>query len=94
MTANAELTALERQNVLLVPNRAIIIDRQAGKHYVNRVDGDSITKVEVTVGLRDGSYTEITSGLQEGDQVSIAENEGPGFDFTQGPPPEAHRFNQ
>jgi HlyD family secretion protein len=75
MTANAELTTAERKDVLLVPNRAIIADRQANKYYVNKVDGETITKVEVTIGLRDSIHTEITSGLGSGDKISIAEEE-------------------
>jgi HlyD family secretion protein len=71
MTANADLITSERDGVLLVANRAITIDRDETKYYVYRVDGETITKAEVTVGLRDGSYTEITSGLQEGDSVVI-----------------------
>jgi HlyD family secretion protein len=73
MTANATLTTDERQNVLLVPNRAIAVDRQTNKYTVKRVDGDKTTETEVTIGLRDSDFTQITSGLQEGDQVSIAE---------------------
>jgi HlyD family secretion protein len=88
MTANAELTAQGRTDVLLVPNRAVIADRQENKYYVNRVDGESLTKTEVTIGLRDSRYTEITSGLTEGDQVSTRETEEPGIDFGQGPPEE------
>jgi multidrug efflux pump subunit AcrA (membrane-fusion protein) len=73
MTANATLTTDERQDVLLIPNRAITADRQTNKYSVKRVDGKETENVEVTIGLRDGQYTEVTSGLQEGDRVSIAE---------------------
>ena len=88
MTANAELTAANRTNVLLVPNRAIIADRQENKYFVNRVDGEELVKTEVTIGLRDSRYTEITGGLEAGDQVSTQETEEPGLDFGQGPPEE------
>jgi len=71
MTANAELITSERDGVLLVANRAITVDRQESKYYVHRVDGETISKIEVTIGLRDASYTEIKSGLQEGDSVVI-----------------------
>jgi HlyD family secretion protein len=71
MTANAQLITAQHDQVLLVPNRAITADRQAGKYYVYRVDGDAVTKVEVTIGLRDDSYTEIRSGLSEGDKVAL-----------------------
>ncbi len=85
MTANAELVTASRENVLLVPNRAITADRQAGKYYVNLVQGDTVVKTEVTIGLRDNKYTEITSGLKDGDELFIGEVSEV-LDFTQGPP--------
>lgn len=88
MTANAELMAKGRANVLLIPNRAIIADRQTGTYYVNQVVGDELIKTKVTIGLRDSRYTEITGGLAEGDRVSTLETQGGGLDFGQGPPEE------
>lgn len=78
MTADADLITAERTGVLLVPSQAITADREAGKYTVNLVstapDGRrTITKTEVTIGLKDGDNTEITSGLREGDQVLIGE---------------------
>jgi hypothetical protein len=35
------------------------------------VDGDTVTKVGITIGLRDDSYTEIRGGLSEGDTVAL-----------------------
>lgn len=87
MTANAELITANRENVLLVPNRTITADREAGKYYVNLVEGDSIAKTEVTIGLRDKDFTEITGGLEEGDELFIGDvEEGFMFDPRQGPP--------
>jgi len=94
MTANAELTTIEQENVLLVPNWAIVADRATGTYYVNRVDGESLTRVEVTIGVRDARYTEITSGLKEGERVSTAQAVDDSLDFTQGPPSGAHRIDQ
>jgi HlyD family secretion protein len=73
MTANADLVTAERTNVLLVPNRAISADRETGTYYVNRVQGNETSRVDVTIGLRDSQYTEIKDGLREGDEVSLAE---------------------
>ena len=53
MTANASLVTVEKQDVLLVPNRAITPDRAAGKYYVTLADGDNQEQVEVSIGLRD-----------------------------------------
>lgn len=76
MTADASLETARREDVLLAPNRAIIVERETGRYFVNVVetgaDGAERTRqVEVTIGLRDDRYTEITSGLAEGDRVRI-----------------------
>lgn len=80
MTANAQLITAERSDVLLVPNRAITVDRQAAKYYVYRMDGDGPAKTEVTIGLRDGDYTEVRSGLSAGERVVLNYEES-GFPF-------------
>ncbi len=74
MTANANLITAEKEDVLLVPNAAIIADRGAGTYSVNLVTAEGVQSVDVTIGLRDDDYTEITSGLQEGDQILIGTN--------------------
>ncbi len=76
MTANAELLTSNREGVLLVPNAAINADRTAGTYSVNLVTIDAdgaqtIKEAPVTIGLRDSQFTQITSGLQEGDQVLV-----------------------
>jgi HlyD family secretion protein len=76
MTADARLLTSRREDVLLVPNRAITADREEGKFYVNLVETgpegeETVRRVEVTIGLRDDQYTQITSGLSEGDKVRI-----------------------
>jgi HlyD family secretion protein len=82
MTANAELVTARREGVLLVPNAAIVADRQAGTYAVNLVSTDAdgsptVAAVQVTVGLRDSQYTQITSGLSEGDEVALGELRAP-----------------
>lgn len=77
LTANAQLLIAEREDVLLVPNRAIRADRQSGRFYVDRIvpgtEEPQVEEVEVTIGLRDDQYTQITSGLEEGDEVRIGQ---------------------
>jgi multidrug efflux pump subunit AcrA (membrane-fusion protein) len=78
MTANADLVTSNLEEVVLVPNAAITPDRENGTFSVNLVlteaDGTTIVQpVEVTVGLRDSRYSEITSGLVEGDVVALGE---------------------
>ena len=77
MTANANLVTANRDNVLLVPNSAIRLDRDTGVYSVNQVTGRDetggvvVTAVNVTIGLSDNQYTQISSGLNEGDEVVL-----------------------
>jgi HlyD family secretion protein len=82
MTANADLLTANRENVLLVPNAAIHPDRVNGTYSVNVVHTDAGGNVEtlpvvVAVGSRDGQYTQIVSGLVEGDEVLLGELSAP-----------------
>lgn len=87
MTADAALVTAEKQDVLLVPNAAVQIDRANGTYSVNRLLADGATEVvTITVGLRDDEYTEVTGGLSAGDQVMLGgapvvdlQSQGPGF---------------
>jgi HlyD family secretion protein len=93
MTANARLLTDSFEDVLLVPNEAIIVDRSRGTYSVNLVttnaDGTrAVTETPITIGLRDGRYTQITSGLQEGDELLVG-NLPPVFQF--GPPEDGER---
>jgi HlyD family secretion protein len=82
LTANADVITAEHDAVLLVPNAAITADRQAGTYTVKRVTGEKdgrpvVEEVQVTIGLRDGNFTEVTSGLAEGDQVLVGQLKAP-----------------
>jgi HlyD family secretion protein len=78
MTADADLITAAREGVLLVPSQAVTANRTAGTYTVNLVgtgpDGArTFTETEVTIGLKDDGNTQITSGLNEGDQVLVGE---------------------
>lgn len=70
MAANLIITSLSRNNVLLVPNRAL---ETIGLHkYVTLLQPDgSSEKVQVETGLTNPDQTEIISGLNEGDKISL-----------------------
>jgi len=40
-----------------------------GMTTVMKVNGDTVARVEITSGIRDGGWVEIVSGLSEGDQI-------------------------
>ncbi len=73
MTANAEIILDEHKNVLTVPENAVIYDNQkkASVEIPDKSQKEGRRKVPVTVGLSNGSVTELLSGLKEGDQVVL-----------------------
>ena len=73
MTANAEILLDEHKGVLTVPENAVIYDNQkkASVEIPDKSQKEGKRKVSVTVGLSNGSVTEILGGLKEGDQVVL-----------------------
>ena len=75
MTANMTINVQEKDHVLAVPLRAIIIDSATGKKTI-RIVTNTKTKaykeVPVTTGLEgDGGIVEVTSGISEGDEFVV-----------------------
>ena len=72
MSADAELILEEHEDILVIPEGAIIYEDE--KTYVN-VQDDSIPegmrKIEITKGISDGLRTEVLSGLEEGQVVVL-----------------------
>jgi RND family efflux transporter MFP subunit len=74
MTASAAIETRQLKDVVVVPNRAIQIDRAGSEPviFVEKVDDQGqTTRVEVELGSRNGKVTEVVAGLKEGDQVII-----------------------
>jgi len=73
MTANAEILLDEHKGVLTVPENAVTYDnmKNASVQVPDKSKKDGTRKVDVKVGLSNGSVTEIVSGLKEGDQVVL-----------------------
>ena len=73
MTANVKIQVAEAQNALLVPSMAL--QKVSGLYQVLVVDSrnpqGSPVSAPVEVGLSDGTYTQITKGLNEGDRVVV-----------------------
>ncbi|MFQ5435058.1 MAG: hypothetical protein ACE5FD_09295 [Anaerolineae bacterium] len=81
MSANASIVVEEIDNVLIVPNWAIRLDRDTGKAFVNVKQAEgTVMEVEVETGLRNEQFSEVTSGLQAGDVVALT-NEREGINF-------------
>lgn len=69
MTANVSIIVDKRENVLLVPNRAL--RTQGGQRVVQLQTPVGVAQTPVTIGLQGDAQTEILSGVKEGDVVVI-----------------------
>lgn len=81
MTATAAIETERLEEALVVPNQAVQIERRPDgvTIYVEKLDEqDNLMRVEVELGLRNGSVTEITAGLEAGDRVIIRSQPGVG----------------
>lgn len=75
MTANLEIITAQKNNVLLVPNTALLPKGNA--HIVQVVDIDGKTRdVQVETGLSDGVSTEIINGVSEGARIVALPSSG------------------
>ena len=73
MTANAEILLDEHKGVLTVPENAVMYDKdkKASVEIPDKSQKEGKRKIPVTVGLSNGSVTEIMAGLKDGDQVVL-----------------------
>jgi RND family efflux transporter MFP subunit len=67
MTGDVEFIIKEKNNVLAVPSD--FIKKEQGKKYVNVKDKNKRYKTFITAGVTIDDFTEIKSGLKEGDVV-------------------------
>ncbi len=76
MSANSDVITEVRDNVLIVPNWTIRIDRQTGKSYVYVKRGDNVEEIEIVTGLRNANESEVVSGLKEGEVLVVPQKSG------------------
>jgi HlyD family secretion protein len=73
MSANAEIILEEKKNVLLVPEAAVVYDRQ--RRTFLEVPDSAVEKgrrqVAASLGISNGVKTELISGLKEGETVVL-----------------------
>jgi len=74
MTAEVDIVVDSAGDALLVPSRAIEVDREAGRYYVIRQKALGATeRLEVQIGMRDQVNTQILEGVEEGDKLVLPE---------------------
>lgn len=73
MTANAEVILEEHHNVLIIPESALIYDKdkKASVEVPDTKAKDGKRKVLITVGISNGAKTELLSGLKKDDKVVL-----------------------
>ena len=72
MTANAAIVVQKVEDVLVVPNWAIRIDRETGRAYVEEISANGdVGEVEVELGMRNERVSQVISGVEEGDTLVV-----------------------
>ena len=73
MTSNAEIVLEEHKGTLIVPERAVIYDA-SHRAFAERVQPDSKTgreRVPITIGVSNGTRTQVVKGLAAGDRIIL-----------------------
>ncbi|MEI8189536.1 MAG: efflux RND transporter periplasmic adaptor subunit [candidate division NC10 bacterium] len=73
MTANTIITVAKREKVLAIPNQAV--RREDGDRVVFIREEDRLVRRSVKTGWKDKAYTELLSGLKEGERIVLGEVE-------------------
>lgn len=74
MTADATIETERLEHVVVVPNRAVSIDRSSGEPvaYVEKVGDDGrAVRTDIELGLRSETVSQVLDGLEAGDQIVI-----------------------
>jgi len=72
VNVDVRILVQEKNSVLAVPRATVRTEH--GKHYVLVLDGDSLRRREVQLGMANSTTYEILSGVAEGDQVALSSN--------------------
>lgn len=73
MFADITLKTAVSANGLAVPSEALIQEGEG--YYVYVISGDTAEKRDVETGISDGTYTEITLGISENEQIVVSGKE-------------------
>ena len=81
MTANVSIITSENKGVLAVPNFALKFSPSSNKEKFEKQglwikEKEKLVRKEVEVGASDDSYTQIVSGIKEGELVAIGTRNG------------------
>jgi len=71
MSATANIITQRLKEVLLVPNRALRMDRETGKVYAERLVLGQPQEIEIQIGFRNEQVSEVIDGLEENDTLIV-----------------------
>ncbi|NLK67272.1 MAG: efflux RND transporter periplasmic adaptor subunit [Campylobacteraceae bacterium] len=74
MTTENEVVISESKDTIYIPDSAI--SKEDGKFFVKVLKGDKPVKKEVTLGITDGFYQEILTGINENDDIIMQSGSG------------------
>lgn len=71
MSATAIITTAEVDNVVLVPNRYVQLDRETGQAFVQKMVSGAPVLQEIELGLRNDRFSQVVAGLTDTDEVAL-----------------------
>ncbi|NOX61190.1 MAG: HlyD family efflux transporter periplasmic adaptor subunit [Chloroflexi bacterium] len=71
LTATVVIITDEVHDVVILPNRVMRLDRQTGQTYVEKIVDGAPRRVDLEIGLRNEQFSQILSGVEEGDQLAV-----------------------
>lgn len=69
MNASADIIIAESEKTLRIPVECV--SRENGTYYVEVVNGESIEKRKVELGIQNSSFYEVVNGVNEGEQIIL-----------------------
>jgi HlyD family secretion protein len=76
MSATAIITTAEVDDVVLIPNRYVTLDRDTGKAYVYKLVNNQPALQEIELGLRNERESQVLAGLDAGDTLALVTQSG------------------
>ena len=76
LTAQVTIETNRLEGVLVVPDRAIQVDKASGVTFVERVVDGVPVPVEVVLGLSGDGVTQVLAGVEEGDRLLVRTTSG------------------
>jgi multidrug efflux pump subunit AcrA (membrane-fusion protein) len=67
LTVDFRIIVEKKENVLAIPVEYVEVEE--GRYWVKRVDGQTVSRVPIKVGISSHSFYEVKAGLQEGNTI-------------------------